>query len=106
MAADTHPEGDQTARDSRTHAWEPQAYALLRKHWGHSQFRQGQHEALAAALSGKDSIVILATGVGKSVCYQLVPLITGKPAVVVSPLISLMIDQVAIHAHALDQSSN
>ena len=75
--------------------WEARARELIRTHWGHSTFRTGQREALDAALAGKDSLVILATGRGKSVCYQLVPLVTEKPAIVVSPLIALMTDQVA-----------
>lgn len=75
-------------------AWESRARELLRQHWGHSELRPSQREAIQAALSSRDSLVILATGCGKSLCYQLVPLLTAKPAIVVSPLISLMTDQV------------
>ena len=75
--------------------WETIARDRLSKHWGFSEFRPGQREAIEAAVHGRDSLVVLATGSGKSVCFQIVPLITGKPAVVISPLISLMIDQVA-----------
>ncbi|HBL19180.1 MAG: hypothetical protein A2X36_14870 [Elusimicrobia bacterium GWA2_69_24] len=68
--------------------------ALLR-HWGYDSFKPLQRESLAAALAGKDSLVVLPTGGGKSLCYQL-PAAMGKGLVlVVSPLIALMDDQVA-----------
>lgn len=82
-------------RVSAAPAWEARALELLQLHWGHTVLRDKQREAIEAALCGNDSVVILATGRGKSICYQLVPLITGRPAIVVSPLISLMTDQVA-----------
>jgi len=67
----------------------------LRKHWGYSAFRPLQREAVEAALSGKDSLVILPTGGGKSLCYQLPAAMERGLVVVVSPLIALMDDQVA-----------
>lgn len=67
----------------------------LRKHWGYSAFRPLQREAVEAALSGKDSLVILPTGGGKSLCYQLPAAMECGLVVVVSPLIALMDDQVA-----------
>ena len=68
--------------------------ALLRG-WGYRSFRPLQKEAVQAALAGKDTLVVLPTGGGKSVCYQL-PAALGKGLVlVVSPLIALMDDQVA-----------
>ena len=71
--------------------------ALLERHWGHPSFRPGQAEAIAAARAGEDALVILPTGGGKSVCYQVPALMAeGKRfALVVSPLIALMHDQVA-----------
>ncbi len=67
----------------------------LRKHWGFSAFRAHQGEAVEAALSAQDCLVVLPTGGGKSVCYQ-VPAVCGNGLVlVVSPLIALMDDQVA-----------
>jgi len=75
--------------------WEARASALLLEHWGHSTLRPAQLEALACALDGRDCLVIAPTGAGKSVCYQLPPLLTGKVSVVVTPLVALMQDQVA-----------
>jgi len=67
--------------------------ALLR-HFGHPGFRPGQADAVAAAIAGRDVLLVMPTGAGKSVCYQLPALIDGRLAVVVSPLVSLMQDQV------------
>ena len=66
----------------------------LQTYFGHTTFRDGQRDAIAAALEGQDVAVFWATGSGKSLCYQLPALHTGKITVVVSPLISLMQDQV------------
>ena len=79
---------------ARHHALEQKAHQKLREHWGHTEFRANQLDALQAVLRGQDCLVVMATGSGKSLCYQLVPLVTGVPAVVVSPLIALMQDQV------------
>ena len=62
--------------------------------FGFSEFRSGQREVVEAVLKGKDALVLWATGRGKSLCYQLPPMHTGATAVIVSPLISLMHDQV------------
>jgi RecQ family ATP-dependent DNA helicase len=73
----------------------------LRRHFGHPGFRPGQREAVEAALAGRDVTLVMPTGAGKSVCYQLPALIDGRLAVVVSPLVSLMQDQVlGLGAHA------
>ncbi|XP_031497225.1 uncharacterized protein LOC116262218 isoform X2 [Nymphaea colorata] len=64
------------------------------KYFGFSHFRPYQKEIIEEILKGRDALVVMATGSGKSVCYQIPPLITGKTAVVISPLISLMQDQV------------
>ena len=66
----------------------------LRRYWGYESLRPLQSEAIAAALDKQDSVVVLPTGGGKSLCYQLPPLVDGGITVVVSPLISLMQDQV------------
>jgi RecQ family ATP-dependent DNA helicase len=66
----------------------------LRLHFGHPGFRPGQREAVEAALAGRDVLLVMPTGAGKSVCYQLPALVDGRLAVVVSPLVSLMQDQV------------
>ncbi|MEZ6241682.1 MAG: RecQ family ATP-dependent DNA helicase [Phycisphaerales bacterium] len=68
---------------------------VLRQTWGHDELRNLQEPAIRAVLDGRDSLVVLPTGGGKSLCYQLPPLLTGRPTLVVSPLISLMNDQVA-----------
>jgi RecQ family ATP-dependent DNA helicase len=66
--------------------------ALL-AHFGLDRFRPGQREAVAAALAGRDSLVVMPTGGGKSLCYQLPGIATDALTVVVSPLIALMADQ-------------
>jgi ATP-dependent DNA helicase RecQ len=66
--------------------------ALLAR-FGLRAFRPGQREAVAAALAGRDSLVVMPTGGGKSLCYQLPALADGGLVVVVSPLIALMSDQ-------------
>ena len=68
--------------------------AELERRWGYAAFRPLQREAVDAALTGRDALVVLPTGGGKSVCYQL-PAACGRAlTVVVSPLIALMDDQV------------
>jgi ATP-dependent DNA helicase RecQ len=66
--------------------------ALL-EHFGLDSFRPGQREAVAAALDGRDSLVVMPTGGGKSLCYQLPGIVSDDLTVVVSPLIALMADQ-------------
>ena len=68
--------------------------AVLRRHFGYSGFRPGQRELVAAALAGRDAMGILPTGGGKSVCYQVPSLMLEGLTIVVSPLVSLMADQV------------
>src|SRR5688572_14339662 len=67
---------------------------VLTKYWGYSTFRPLQREAMDAIVQGRDSIVVLPTGGGKSLCFQAPALVSPGLAVVVSPLISLMKDQV------------
>jgi len=66
----------------------------LRRVWGYDELRPMQAAAIEAALAGRDALVVLPTGGGKSLCYQLPPLVSGRASVVVSPLIALMRDQV------------
>eukprot|EP00976_Prorocentrum_cordatum_P103885 1193645-Prorocentrum_minimum.AAC.1 len=66
----------------------------LEDYYGHSDFRSGQEAVVQAVLRGRDVAVLWCTGSGKSLCYQFPALHSKKTAVVVSPLISLMTDQV------------
>ncbi|KAG0477517.1 hypothetical protein HPP92_014358 [Vanilla planifolia] len=68
--------------------------SILKKKFGYSQFRPYQKEIIEKVLDGNDCLVVMSTGSGKSLCYQVPPLVTGKTAVVISPLLSLMQDQV------------
>ncbi|HEX3263301.1 MAG TPA: DEAD/DEAH box helicase, partial [Solirubrobacterales bacterium] len=65
--------------------------ALL-AHLGHASFRPGQREAVHAAIDGRDALIVMPTGGGKSLCYQLPGLGSPGLTVVVSPLIALMAD--------------
>ena len=71
-----------------------QKYELLRKYYGYSAFREGQEELVDAIMSGRDVFGVMPTGGGKSLCYQLPSLMLPGVTLVVSPLISLMKDQV------------
>ncbi len=66
----------------------------LRRHFGFDHFRPGQEEAVRAATEGRDALVVMPTGAGKSLCYQLPALMRDDLTLVVSPLVSLMEDQV------------
>jgi ATP-dependent DNA helicase RecQ len=68
--------------------------SVIERHWGYRTLRPLQAEAMQAALTGRDSLVVLPTGGGKSLCYQAPAVLQGGTTVVVSPLISLMKDQV------------
>ena len=78
----------------------PHLERLALDHFGVRAFRPGQRELIEAILRGRDVLGILPTGGGKSLCYQLPALVLPKPLLVVSPLISLMDDQLAHLARA------
>jgi ATP-dependent DNA helicase RecQ len=78
--------------------------AALHEHFGFAGFRPGQREACEAALAGRDVMVVMPTGSGKSLCYQLPALLRDDLTVVVSPLVALMQDQVeALRARGLGE---
>lgn len=70
------------------------AHDLLKKHWGFDSFREPQAAIINAVSDGNDAFVLLPTGAGKSLCYQIPALMTDGVCLVVSPLIALMEDQV------------
>jgi ATP-dependent DNA helicase RecQ len=72
----------------------PDPRDLLRRHFGYPGFRPGQEELVRAVLAGRDALGVLPTGGGKSVCYQVPALALGGLTLVITPLVSLMQDQV------------
>lgn len=68
--------------------------AILKKYWGFETLRPLQEAAIGAGVEGRDSLVVMPTGGGKSLCYQIPPLIARRTDIVISPLIALMKDQV------------
>jgi ATP-dependent DNA helicase RecQ len=95
----------------------PAALDAIREVWGFETFRSLQVEAIDAALEKRDALIVLPTGGGKSLCYQAPPLVADELTVVISPLISLMKDQVdglllngypavALHSACTDKERN
>jgi ATP-dependent DNA helicase, RecQ family len=86
---------ESASRDSAgTKKKKQQAEELLRIHYGFDKFRPGQEQAIDAILDGKDVLVVMPTGGGKSLIYQLPALVLDGVTIVISPLIALMKDQV------------
>src|SRR5437660_6573149 len=85
---------------------------LIERHWGFRSLRPLQERAMRAVLEGRDSVVVLPTGGGKSLCYQAPAVLRGGTTVVISPLLALMKDQVdnlqasGIQAARIDSSQS
>ena len=67
---------------------------ILKQFWGFDQFRELQEDIVLSVIAGNDTLALLPTGGGKSICFQVPALCIGKLCIVVSPLIALMKDQV------------
>ena len=87
-------------------------FFYLKKHWGYDSFRPLQQDIIESVLNNKDTLALLPTGGGKSICFQIPGLVIGGTCLVISPLIALMNDQVqnlkskGISAVAITSSMN
>ncbi|HSQ14215.1 MAG TPA: DNA helicase RecQ [Candidatus Deferrimicrobium sp.] len=79
---------------SNTDSANPDILETLRRYWGYNELRPLQEQAILAELSHRDSLVVMPTGGGKSLCYQIPAAVAKRTDIVISPLISLMKDQV------------
>lgn len=85
-------------------------YKVLKEYFGYDGFRSGQEELIEGILKGQDVLGIMPTGAGKSICYQVPALLMPGITIVISPLISLMKDQVralnevGVHAAYINSS--
>ena len=102
-----------TVSDTRLNAILPDRfYSILREVWGFDSLRPSQHAAIASILEGRDTLVVMPTGGGKSLCYQAPAIYREGMTIVVSPLIALMKDQVdslkqvGINAIRIDSTLN